>query len=78
MNVHFYDPDDMFRVEGWDEPMDDEYTPDVAECLQYLEEAGWSDLIDEQWSSDVQKVLTDKFPGIERDVLLDVLRVVLI
>lgn len=77
MKGHFY-ADNQSKVKSWDRPMDDDYTPDVSECLQYLEDEGWSDLIDERWSTEVQNDLTKKFPGIEPDVLLDVLRIVLI
>ena len=50
----------------------------VRDVLLFLEDTGWSDLIDKRWERQLIKEIQSQFPGIEKDVLEEVLNLVLV
>lgn len=50
----------------------------VAKCLEHLEAAGWTELIDSRFEEDVVRELTTKFPNLPKNILEEVLNLVLV
>lgn len=50
----------------------------VRDVLLFLEDAGWSDLIDKRWERQLIKEIQSHFPDVKKDVLEEVLNLVLI
>lgn len=50
----------------------------VAKCLEHLENAGWTELIDSRYEEDVVKELTTKFPNLPKNIIEEVLNLVLV